>query len=45
MAAVVWGSQLYHLHVPTVQKFWKPQPPEALPNGRAVIEVFTREVL
>jgi hypothetical protein len=27
MAAGVWGRQPYHHHVPTVYKFWKPQPP------------------
>jgi hypothetical protein len=32
-AAVVWGSQLYHTHVPTVKKFWEPQPLEALMGG------------
>jgi len=27
--ASAWGWQPYHLDVPTVQKFWEPQPPGA----------------
>ena len=29
-AAGVWGWNPYNPHVPTVQKFWEPKPPEAL---------------